>query len=71
MGVKVPVVSWLVKKAKANVQFLQELRIKKDTKLQKQDAVLAETRTLLSNNKVINKASVVKHLVKQKHGLLV
>ena len=71
MGVKNSAVRILIRKAKANVRFLQELRAKEESKQEQEDAVVAETRCLLQQRQIINKASLVKHQVKEKHGLLV
>lgn len=60
-----------MKKAKDNINYLQEQRTKQDQKKHLQDVVVAETRGLLRQQKIINKASVVKHIVEENYGLLV
>ena len=60
-----------MKKAKDNINYLQEQRTKQDEKKHLQDVVVAETRGLLRQQKIINKASVVKHIVEENYGLLV
>lgn len=47
MGVKITVVASLVKRIKANIRYLQELRQKEQVKEQVKDVVVAETRNLL------------------------
>ena len=71
MGVKKPAVGNLMRKAKANVKYIQELRTKQEEKQHLQDVVVSETRGLLRQQKIIHKASMVKHIVEDNHGLLV
>lgn len=71
MGVKKSTVRNLMRKTKENIDYLQELRTKEEDKQHLQDVVVAETRGLLRQKKIIHKASVVKHIVEDKHGLLV
>ena len=70
MGGKITVVKSLMKKVKANVDYLQELRAKENDKQNVIAVVESETQALLRQKKIIKKASMVKHIIKENHGLL-
>ena len=67
--VKSTLVSCLVRKAKANVNFLKEIRTKVDEKQKCIGMIMAETQGLMRKKEIIHKASMVKHLLVEKHGL--
>ena len=69
MGIRLAVIRYLMMKVKANKNYLQELRKKEEDKQQLTSNIVEVTRTMLSEKKIITKASIVKNQVEKQFGV--